>query len=110
MELYCTGCELCIAVCPVDCISLENVTGERTGWNAWSQQEADVARNRYEFHSLLHPNLIGDSSKLVKNDAADILPIEATGVHKMASTKRAVIEAAMAKARSSRAPIGPVKL
>jgi Na+-translocating ferredoxin:NAD+ oxidoreductase subunit B len=48
IEPYCTGCELCVPVCPVDCISLENVTGERTGWQAWSQQQADEALERYE--------------------------------------------------------------
>ena len=29
VEPHCTGCELCIPVCPVDCIALENVTGTR---------------------------------------------------------------------------------
>ncbi|HSI55352.1 MAG TPA: 4Fe-4S binding protein, partial [Ramlibacter sp.] len=47
IEPYCTGCELCIPVCPVDCISLENVTGERSGWQAWSQGQADEALQRY---------------------------------------------------------------
>ena len=28
IEPYCTGCELCLPVCPVDCIALENVSGE----------------------------------------------------------------------------------
>jgi Na+-translocating ferredoxin:NAD+ oxidoreductase subunit B len=50
VESLCTGCELCIPVCPVDCISLVDVTGTRTGWNAWSQDAADEARERYAFH------------------------------------------------------------
>src|SRR5688500_18483403 len=49
VEPYCTGCELCVPVCPVDCIGLENVTGDRTGWQAWSQEQAAVALDRYEF-------------------------------------------------------------
>jgi hypothetical protein len=28
----------------MDCISLENVTGERTGWAAWSEEAATVAK------------------------------------------------------------------
>ncbi|MEK9952720.1 MAG: electron transport complex subunit RsxB, partial [Curvibacter sp.] len=52
IEAYCTGCELCIPVCPVDCIRMENVSGERTGWAAWSPQQADTARQRYDFHRL----------------------------------------------------------
>ena len=109
IEQYCTGCELCIAVCPVDCISLENVTGERTGWNGWSQQEADVARGRYEFHSVLQPNRSGDGSKLVKKEPLDISSSKATDLSSAVSTKRAVIEAALTKARSNRMPNGPVK-
>ncbi len=50
IEPYCTGCELCVAVCPVDCISLEPITAERTGWQAWSEQQADEALDRYRFH------------------------------------------------------------
>jgi Na+-translocating ferredoxin:NAD+ oxidoreductase subunit B len=46
----CTGCELCIAPCPVDCISLVPATGERTGWQAWSEPQALRARERYDWH------------------------------------------------------------
>lgn len=44
----CTGCDLCVPPCPVDCIALIPVTGERTGWDAWSQQQADDARARHD--------------------------------------------------------------
>jgi len=47
----CTGCDLCVAPCPVDCISMSPVTGDRTGWDAWSQQQADAARARHDFRS-----------------------------------------------------------
>jgi electron transport complex protein RnfB len=47
----CTGCDLCVAPCPVDCISMAPVTGERTGWDAWSQEQADAARARHDFRS-----------------------------------------------------------
>ncbi|HEX7936384.1 MAG TPA: electron transport complex subunit RsxB, partial [Paraburkholderia sp.] len=39
----CTGCDLCVPPCPVDCISMPPVTGESTGWDAWSQPQADAA-------------------------------------------------------------------
>ena len=44
----CTGCDLCVPPCPVDCIALPPVTGEATGWDAWSQPQADAARARHD--------------------------------------------------------------
>ncbi len=46
----CTGCDLCVAPCPVDCIAMIPVTGEATGWDAWTQQQADAARLRHDRH------------------------------------------------------------
>ena len=43
----CTGCDLCVPPCPVDCISMPPVTGDATGWDAWSQPLADAARERH---------------------------------------------------------------
>ncbi|WP_343666348.1 electron transport complex subunit RsxB [Paraburkholderia tropica] len=44
----CTGCDLCVAPCPVDCIAMIPVTGDATGWDAWTQQQADEARLRHD--------------------------------------------------------------
>lgn len=44
----CTGCDLCVPPCPVDCIEMAPVTGDKTGWDAWSQREADAARERHD--------------------------------------------------------------
>ncbi|WP_341315808.1 electron transport complex subunit RsxB [Paraburkholderia sp. IMGN_8] len=44
----CTGCDLCVPPCPVDCIAMPPVTGEATGWDAWSQAQADAARERHD--------------------------------------------------------------
>lgn len=51
IDALCTGCELCIPACPVDCITLRPVTGDLTGWQAWSPAQADQARERYTFHA-----------------------------------------------------------
>jgi electron transport complex protein RnfB len=89
IEPECTGCELCIAVCPVDCISLENVTGERSGWHAWSQAQADRALQRYELHRAREPvETPAEAPEALDDEAA---------------RKRAVIEAALARARAKRA-------
>ncbi|WP_281718248.1 electron transport complex subunit RsxB [Pandoraea apista] len=50
IEDRCTGCDLCVPPCPVDCIDMVPVTGERTGWDAWSQTQADEARAHFEAH------------------------------------------------------------
>jgi Na+-translocating ferredoxin:NAD+ oxidoreductase subunit B len=52
IEDACTGCELCLPVCPVDCIHLENVTLGNSGWNAWTQEQANQAKKRYELKKL----------------------------------------------------------
>ena len=52
IEDACTGCELCLPVCPVDCIHLENMTLGNSGWNAWTQEQAEQAKKRYELKKL----------------------------------------------------------
>lgn len=51
VDALCTGCELCIPVCPVDCIALVDASGGRTGWAAWSSEQASTARARYDWHA-----------------------------------------------------------
>lgn len=48
----CTGCELCVEPCPVDCIVMLNKNGSATGWSAWSNQQAQAARQRFEAREL----------------------------------------------------------
>lgn len=117
IEPYCTGCELCVPVCPVDCISLENVSGERTGWSAWSADDAATALLRYQARrsrlnagdgQLEHP---AQTSKDNKTTAEGFAPDLSVQPNTSASTettpdtaerKRAVIEAALARARAQR--------
>lgn len=106
IEPYCTGCELCIPACPVDCISLDNVSGERTGWAGWSAQQAAQGKARYEARQL----------RLVREKSEHEARLEAKAEAKLADLaaaskltepveldrKRAVIEAALARARAKR--------
>jgi electron transport complex protein RnfB len=48
IEALCTGCDLCVAPCPVDCIAMVPVTGAATGWDAWSETQANAARARHD--------------------------------------------------------------
>ena len=104
IEAYCTGCELCLPVCPVDCIVLENASGERTGWDAWSQQQADVARTRHaqRSRSARAPMAeIPECGVVSAPSTATAVP-EAPGVTPAAAgdSKRRVIEEALRRARS----------
>ena len=106
IEPYCTGCELCIPVCPVDCIRLEAVSGERTGWAAWSPAQADTARKRYEFHSYRHTREEAENQKRLEEKAkmklADLASHSQHTDPAVLDKKRAVIEAALARARARR--------
>ncbi len=107
IEAYCTGCELCLPVCPVDCIELENVTGTATGWEAWSPQQADLARDRYEFHSFKAKREEIKNAKRLEGKAlmklADLSHHSQHTDPAVLDKKRAVIEAALARARAKQA-------
>lgn len=101
----CTGCELCVPACPVDCISMPEVTAA-TGWAAWSQPQADEARERYAFklfrrHREAEEN---DARLAAKAEAklADLPAASAITDPVQLDRKRAAIEAALARARAKR--------
>jgi Na+-translocating ferredoxin:NAD+ oxidoreductase subunit B len=104
IEAHCTGCELCIPVCPVDCIELENVTGTLTGWAAWSTEAAEHALNRYTIHSNLADKNAGyraiSTIKKAEEKLANLSEHSQHTDRAILDKKRAVIEAALAKARA----------
>jgi electron transport complex protein RnfB len=106
LEPWCTGCELCIPVCPVDCIELEPVTGAATGWAAWSAPQAAQALQRYEQRKRRleregteHAQRL-EAKALAKLQDLPGLTHNAQGPE--VDRKRAVIEAALARARARR--------
>lgn len=110
VEPWCTGCELCIPVCPVDCISLENVSGERTGWAGWSAAQATLAKARYDARRerLARETREHEARLQAKAEAklADLPAASAITDPEVLDRKRAVIEAALARARAKRQPGG----
>ena len=86
-EDLCSGCELCLPVCPVDCIALVPASGEHTGWNAWTPEQAAQARRRYEGH----------------RQRAESAPPPAAATQASASDRQQAVAAALARARAARA-------
>jgi electron transport complex protein RnfB len=108
IEPYCTGCELCVPVCPVDCIALENASGERTGWDAWSQAQAGEALQRYEARQARKLREATEHEERMEQKAraklADLPALTHGAEGAELARKKAVIEAALARARAKRPP------
>ncbi len=106
IEPYCTGCELCIPVCPVDCIELEVVSGERSGWAAWTPAQAHLARQRYDRRTVrLAREKLEHEARLEAKARMKLADLTAHSLHTdpaVLDKKRAVIEAALARARERR--------
>ena len=112
IEAYCTGCELCLPVCPVDCIALEPAhpttqSDAPTGWSAWSPTLADTARSRYQkakqrraATQSAHEAAQAAKAQHKLSDLAAHSRITDTNV---LDQKKAVIQAAMKRARQRKA-------
>lgn len=128
----CTGCDLCVPPCPVDCIEIVPVTGERTGWDAWSQAQADQARAQFEAHQArldkekaerearlaaraarTAPNATAvpaaaNTSDDTPDDAARVptaANVPADDAAAAAARKQAIIQAALERARQKKAAL-----
>ena len=108
INVLCTGCELCVPACPVDCISMVTVTGEKTGWQAWSTGLADEARGRYAFHQLrLERDKRENDERLATKAQAKLADLAAhSGITDAAAlaAKRAVVQAALQRAAARAGP------
>lgn len=106
LEQHCTGCELCLPVCPVDCIGLEVVDPHTSGWKAWSAEQAAHAKARYDARKLRlirekreHEERLEAKARLKLADlSAHTKPSDAPELDR----KRAVIQAALERARARR--------
>ncbi|NIE66282.1 electron transport complex subunit RsxB [Burkholderia sp. Ax-1719] len=121
----CTGCDLCVAPCPVDCIAMIPVTGEATGWDAWTQQQADEARLRHDRHQarLAAERDAAEARAAARRAAATApaatpaaadtsAPVAATDTAAPAAPandaeakKKAIIQAALERARQKKAEL-----
>lgn len=94
----CTGCELCILPCPVDCIDMVFMPD----FSNWDQQLAHAARTRMNMREV----------RLKRQKEEQAQRLEAKAIHKLdelddstspdAAAKKAVVQAALARARARR--------
>jgi electron transport complex protein RnfB len=104
----CNGCELCIPACPVDCITMQPVSGSATGWQAWSAAQAATSQHRYRLHQQRTARAETEhAQRLAAKAEAKLADLPAHSRHTdpaVLDRKRAVIEAALARARAKAAP------
>lgn len=110
----CTGCDLCVPPCPVDCIAMPPVTGEATGWDAWSQSQADAARERHnQREARLAREREAAEARAAARRAVSSTPAQVTEINATATVaapaaddaeakKRAIIQAALERARQKK--------
>ncbi|WP_410505609.1 electron transport complex subunit RsxB [Janthinobacterium sp.] len=108
----CTGCDLCVAPCPVDCIVMYPIT-DSTGWDAWSAAQAAAARERHDFRALrLRREAAENDARLAAKAVEKMKAVTAepgNSAEEIAEKerKRAIIAAAMERARAKAAGAGP---
>ena len=103
LDAWCTGCALCLPPCPVDCIRMIDLAdpteAARTGWDAWSPEQADTARQRYARHQTRLENTLAAESARTDSAVPTANESEPTPEADAAARKAAVLQAALARAR-----------
>lgn len=108
MAEQCSGCELCVPPCPVDCIAMVGIEEARALGHVvadrpeqqW-RQRAQQWRSRFELRrERLGRDKAEQDQRLAEKAARKLSNLEADDP--MAARKRAVIEAALARARARR--------
>jgi electron transport complex protein RnfB len=102
----CTGCDLCLPVCPVDCIAMVDVSSPRTGWAAWGEAQSAQARARYAWHQQrTRRDAVENDERLAAKAQAKLADLQAASAitdPQLLASKRAIIEAALARAQRRR--------
>ena len=84
---------------------MTEVTPGRTGWQAWSQEQADAARARHQWRNLrLRRDKEENDARLAAKAAAKLKEVEAAAAgtpeeQAELARKKAIIQAAMERAR-----------
>jgi len=87
----CSGCDLCLPPCPVDCIDMVPATGADA---TWDRARADAARERFERRRA--------RLERERMERTERLAARALKAKPDAEKKRAIIQAAIDRARAQR--------
>ena len=74
----CTGCELCIAPCPVDCIIMKPVSADTSDLDRL--QKSRLAKQRYEARCLRKENEAAEKAERAKKQKEALLKMTAKSV------------------------------
>jgi electron transport complex protein RnfB len=96
----CTGCELCLPPCPVDCIAMVPLPQAQA---AWTQAMADAARTRHAFRAMRLAREQTERTERLARKAQEEL------AQPLPEEKKAVILAALARARARRTAVAAKK-
>lgn len=107
----CTGCDLCVAPCPVDCISMQPISAEEAGRDRtqqWREQrEFHLFRmERIKWEKENGPKPAGETASASTEGVAEASAAPAAGLMPL-DAKRALIAAAMERARQQREAAKP---
>jgi electron transport complex protein RnfB len=99
---WCTGCDLCLPPCPMDCIAMIPVDPPRE----WTQADADAARTRlHARRDRLDREQVDNDERLAAKALAKIAELDSRDdlSREQVEQKRAIVQAAIERARARRA-------
>ena len=97
IDEWCTGCDLCIPPCPVDCIV---PIPAPPAWEEWTQADADAARSRMRRRAARLIRVAeADRERLAQAAVQKLEALKAEPQDAATARKRAIVEAAIARAR-----------
>lgn len=95
----CSGCELCVPACPVDCIAM----AKDRAHPEWTARDADAARDRTRQRlARLAREHVENQRRLERKALVKVARLAGEPADDALSRKRAVVEAAIRKARARR--------
>lgn len=96
----CTGCDLCLAPCPVDCIEMRPALDADGRPRAWTDADAALARERtLRRRSRLARVRAANDERLARKALGKLETMAAQPDDDQTRRKRAIVEAALARAR-----------